>query len=217
MHILLLGATGRTGKHIVHAALAKGHSLHCVVRDASKLDKHEQIIPFVGNPTDKGLLEKAMKGCDAMISALNISRTSDFPWAPLRTPPTLMSDMLKTALPLLKKEGIKRVVICSAWGAGDSLKDIPFWFRWTIQASNIQMAYQDHERQEEILTKSDLDWTIVRPVGLTPFKGKNEILESEGMNPQPNLIISRHMLGSYLSEAVERDDLIGKIRVVSQK
>lgn len=68
------------------------------------------------------------------------------------------------------KHKIKRCIVCSAWGVAESQKDIPFWFRWTIKFSNIRFAYEDHERQEDLLKSSDLNWIIVRPVGLTNGK-----------------------------------------------
>ncbi|MEO0331023.1 MAG: hypothetical protein AAF223_04960, partial [Bacteroidota bacterium] len=59
------------------------------------------------------------------------------------------------------------------WGVADSINDIPKWFRWFIDNSNIGVAYQDHERQEKILSKSSLDWTI-SPRRAHQFQAKAE-------------------------------------------
>ena len=37
MHFLLLGATGRTGKHILDRALEEGLTVHALVRDKQKI------------------------------------------------------------------------------------------------------------------------------------------------------------------------------------
>ena len=87
MKILILGSTGRLGKHLVDEATKRGYDIHLLVRDAHKIDKNQgNITVFEGLPTDKTVFKTAMQGCEAVLSALNISRTSDFPFAPLRTP-----------------------------------------------------------------------------------------------------------------------------------
>jgi uncharacterized protein YbjT (DUF2867 family) len=138
MRILILGATGRTGKHLVSEALKNGHIVHVLVRDKSKIHHNaEQLTIFEGLPTDRTALKNAMTGCEAILTALNISRTSDFPWARLRTPKTFLSDTMKAVVKVAEEEKIKRIVVCSAWGANETKKDIPWWFRWFIDHSNI--------------------------------------------------------------------------------
>lgn len=46
---------------------------------------HPSILVFEGTPAKEKVLGKAIEGCEMTISALNISRTCDFPWEPLRT------------------------------------------------------------------------------------------------------------------------------------
>ena len=50
MKILLLGATGRTGKHILNYALSLGYEVHCIVRYPEKLDTQNGLTIFKGNP-----------------------------------------------------------------------------------------------------------------------------------------------------------------------
>ena len=79
MRIFLLGATGRTGKLVMQQALQRDHIVHALVRDKSKVKlSHANLILFEGQPADKAALENAMKGCEAILSALNISRDQRF-------------------------------------------------------------------------------------------------------------------------------------------
>ncbi len=151
-----------------------------------------------------------------MISVLNISRTSDIPWARLRTPKTYLSDVMSCLIPIAKTHQLKRMVICSAWGAAETKNDIPFWFKWFIDNSNIGVAYRDHERQEEMLQSTELKWTIVKPVGLTNSKKKEHIRETFDNNPRPNLFISRSSVADYLIDSLTRDELIHKKVVISK-
>ena len=217
MKILILGASGRTGKLILKESLQQGLEVNCLVRNPdSVLSKHASLSIFKGSPDNIHDLQKAIKGCDAVISALNISRRSDFPWSRLRTPHTFLSDVAKNIIELNKHLPIKKIIVCSAWGVSETKKDIPFWFRWLIDFSNIGVAYKDHERQEELLKKSNLSYIIVRPVGLTNFKQVNPVLESYTNHPKPRLIISRTNLAKFMVRALHRKDLLGRMPVISE-
>jgi len=208
MKILVLGATGRTGKHIVEYALSKGFQVNCLVRNPDKIAKKSNLRIIQGSTTHAKDVGMAMEGCSAILSALNISRTSDFPFSPLRTPKDFLSKSISTIIAVAEKHFIKRIVVCSAWGVSETRKDIPFWFRWTIDFSNIKHAYQDHKRQEILLEESKLDWTIVRPVGLTNSTAEKNIIESFENNPKPNLLISRKNVAKYMVDSAEKNTLI---------
>jgi len=214
MKILILGATGRTGKWVLQEALQKSYEVHVLVRDPTKITENKNLTVFKGTPTDKTMLSKAAETCNAIISVLNISRTSDFPWAKLRTPKTFLSDVMHHIVKVSKEHEIKRAVVCSAWGVNNTNSEIPFWFRWMIGHSNIGAAYTDHERQENILIYSDLNWTIVRPVGL--INGKpSKIRVSYNHKPKPKLTISRRSVAAFMVNTIENDSLIGKLPTIS--
>ncbi|MEM7659415.1 MAG: NAD(P)-binding oxidoreductase, partial [Bacteroidota bacterium] len=168
-----------------------------------------------GSPEDPSALAEAVQGCEAIISVLNVSRTSDFPWAPLRSPKDLMSRSMSQLLALPEAASVQRLVVCSAWGVAETKAELPFWFRWLIDYSNLKFPYLDHERQETIIRQSQLKWTLVRPVGLTPFSRIQTVRESYANQPRPRLTINRESLAAYLLAALERDDLIGKAPTIS--
>jgi putative NADH-flavin reductase len=216
MKIFLLGATGRTGKLVVGEALQRGHELNCLVRDAQKIrSAHGRLKIFEGSADRRSDLEAPMKNCEAIINVLNISRNSDFPWAKLRTSPTFLSDVMKNIIDLAAINEIKRIVSCSAWGVAETKKDLPSWFRWLIDNSNIGYTYEDHERQEKLLMNSTLSWTIVRPTGLTNFKKHQQIVESYNNEPKPRMIINRISLAKYMVEAITDESLIFRAPTIS--
>jgi len=218
MHILVLGPTGRTGRLVVDEALKRGHKVSVVVSheyrlktDPKLLDVHE------GTTLNKYTLAEAMKGCDAIISTLNISRTSDFPWADLRTSEDFLSVSMKNILEAAAEQHVRRIIITTAWGVGDSWKDIPFWFRWLVNQSNIQYAYYDHERQEELLVNSDTDWTIVRPTWLTDSLKEKKVIISLNNKPRPALTISRLNVARVLLDILEKGLYIKEFPAISGK
>ena len=217
MRILILGPTGRLGRILVDEALKRGHQVNVLVSHEYRLKTDPKLLKvFEGTPLNQFIVADAMKECDAVISALNISRTSDFPWAALRTSREFMSLSLKNILKAMAGTGVKRIVITTAWGVAETKKDIPFWFRWLIDHSNIRYPYIDHERQEELLKASDTNWTIVRPVGLTNSEKIKAIRVTLGNKPKPGLQISRLNTAKFMLHVLEQDLYLKQFPVISE-
>jgi len=199
MNILLLGVTGRTGRLVAQLAHANEHTVTAIIRD-----KSNATIPGVkfieGFLLDGELLNKALQGMDAVVVALNINRTSDNPFAKVTSPLTLISDSMKALIPAMEKNGVKRIITISASGVGDSWKDVPLIARWLIRYSNIWKAYEDHDRQEHILKKSQLEWTIVRPVMLN---NKNTDSYKVSIGKPKGIVISRKGVAKFIIDALE--------------
>ena len=217
MKILLLGATGRTGRHLLRQTLERGHSVHALVRDTRKVTlTNPNLILFQGSPADRSALERAMQDCQAVLSALNISRTSDWPWAKLRTPADFLSSVMKTIIDIAPKFGIRRIIVTSAWGVAETIREIPGWFRWLIEHSNVRYPYEDLERQERLLHETSLEWTV-RATGLTNSRSQNEIIVSFNNNPRPRLTLGRRKLAEFMLDALDKNLYVQEIPVVSQK
>jgi uncharacterized protein YbjT (DUF2867 family) len=199
MNILILGATGRTGSILARMALAKNHHVTAIVRNPSKATL-EGVHYIGGSPMDAHLLNNALQGMDAVVVSLNISRTSDNPYAKVVSPLTLISDTVAALLPAMEKNGVKRIISVSASGVGDSFGDMPLVARWLIRSSNIWKAYLDHDRQEQLLRKSGADWTIVRPVMLN----NRETVTWRAAEGKPTGgSISRTGVAAFILEALE--------------
>jgi putative NADH-flavin reductase len=199
MTTLLLGATGRTGTHVLMELLKEGHTVHVIIRDRTKvLPKLDKVVIFEGDITNPNVLHEALLTCEYIVSVLNVSRKSDFPWSKLRTPKTFLSDTMQFVLKAANPNIIKKIIICSAWGTNETKSDIPIWFRWLIENSNIGPAYKDHERQEDLLKESKFNFTVVRPVGLTNSNKNQIILETQNYNPNLKLTISRKSLAKFI-------------------
>ena len=218
MRILLLGATGRTGKLLLEQTLEHGHIVHALVRDKQKIPFQKyNLLVHEGTPIDKTALDKAMQGCEAILSALNISRKYEFPWAGLRTPKDFLSGTMRNIIELSEKNNIRRIVFISAWGVSETKKDLPGWFRWLIDNSSLRYQYYDHERQEELVKKSTLSWTALRPVFLSNSKTQNEVIVSFNNEPRPELYISRRKLAGFILNVLEKNLYLCQSPVVSVK
>ena len=216
--ILILGASGRTGRELVRQSLLRGWQVKVLVRTPGKFPfkANHQLTLVEGSVADPGVLAAAMEGCGAVMSALNISRRSDFPWSPLRTPVDFLSETMKKLVALAPEYGIDRLIFTSAWGVGDSRGDIPRWFRWVIENSNIAPAYIDHEKQEAVAAASMLRWTVVRSVGLLNGKSGKPVQVSLSAGKKPSLTIRRSAVAAFMIQELEKNEYVRQKPVLWQ-
>lgn len=216
IHLLLLGATGRTGKEVLYQALDRGYKVTALVRDSSKIEiQSPKLKVLEGDTRIPSDLNGALQRCEAVISCLNISRKSDFPWSALRTPENFLSLTMKSLINACNENGIQRLIFTSAWGVGDSRPYTPGWFAWFIDNSNLSAAYMEHERQEAMVKNSGLNWTIVRPVGLVNRKKPkpvNVFFNNEG---KPAMTISRRDTARFLLDTIADPTYYRAIPVIS--
>jgi uncharacterized protein YbjT (DUF2867 family) len=217
MKILILGATGRTGRLVVEEAIKQGYDINVLVRDKNKISLNSKSINvFQGTPTRRADLAAAMQGCNLLISALGIVRASDAPWSKLITAPNFISESIKNALAEANLQGVQRVIIVSAWGVGDSKNDIPFWLRWLINYTNMGPVYAEHEKEEKLLANSNLNWTAVRPVALSDSKKLKTLKVSFNNFPKPSLQISRQSVAKFIVDMVKSDKYDRKSPIISE-
>jgi uncharacterized protein YbjT (DUF2867 family) len=210
MKILLLGATGRTGKLVIEEAIRRGHQISAIARAPEKL-KDYQIDIAQGTPYDFETVEKALSGCEAVINTLNISRRSDNPWAGLVSPKDLISKSATNAVTAMKKAGITRFIALSTIGAGSSWKTTPTILKFIVSISNLKYAFGDHGKQEEILQNSSIEYTICRaPMLSTEINTKGAVAVKEGENP-PKMVLSRNSAAEFFIKIIENKEHIREI------
>ncbi len=206
MKILIIGATGRTGRLVVEETLKQGYDLNVLVRDKNKIPFNSKSIKvYQGTPARRTDLAAAMQGCDLIISALGIARASDAPWSKLITPENFISESMKNVIAEAGQQNLKRLITISAWGVGETKKEIPFWLKWLINHTNLRPIYAEHESQEKLLANSNLNWTAVRPVALNDSKKIKTLKVSFNNFPKPSLYISRQSVAKFMVDIVKSD------------
>ena len=160
MRLLLLGATGGTGRLIVQEAVAAGHEVVALVRDKAKAGSLTGATLFKGDARDRASLGAALVGCRGVISALGTKLS------PFREV-TLLSNATRALVGAMEEQGVRRLVCITGLGAGDSRGHGGFVFDRLIMPLLLRNVYADKDRQETIVRRSNLDWTLVRPMVLT--------------------------------------------------
>lgn len=206
MKLLLLGASGQTGKILTELALAKGHKVNALVRTPDSMGAgHENLTVFQGSPLAAQDVSAAMQGCDAVVSTLNVSMASHFPWAKVTSPRDLMSASMANVTSVMAEQGVSRLVVMSSNGASESWSGLPGFFRVLVSISNLQAIFTDHTRQEAVLKGTDLDWTALRPVGLNDKKDKplDQVIVSVNGDPKPGMFIGRRTVAEYILKTLQ--------------
>jgi uncharacterized protein YbjT (DUF2867 family) len=217
MKILIIGATGRTGRLIVEEALKQGYELNVLVRDKNKVPFYSKSIKvYQGTPTRRTDLAPAMQGCEVIICALGIVRASDAPWSKLISPSNFISESMKNVIAEADQQNLKRLITISAWGVGDTKKEIPFWLRWLINYTNLRPVYEEHESEEKLLTNSNLSWTAVRPVALNDSQKIKTLKVSFNNFPKPSLQISRQSVAKFIVDILQSDRYDLKCPTISE-
>src|SRR5438445_1216018 len=113
MNVLVVGAAGGVGLHVVKAALDAGHKVTAFARRPEKVTAGSDRLKVVqGDALDHAALEAACKGKDAVLSALGSNERSS----------TVRSEGTRNLIDAMKKAGARRLAVLSAGGVGDSLE-----------------------------------------------------------------------------------------------
>jgi len=162
MNLLIFGATGGTGRAIVAQALEQGHRVTAFARNPAAIKtKHENLVTVQGDILDYASVERAVKGQDAVLSALGTKA--------LRKNTTI-SDGTRNIITAMEKFGVKRLVFQSSISIGDSKpqqRQFGLIYRVIVFPLLLRNMFQDKESQERYIRQSTLDWVIVRPAALT--------------------------------------------------
>ncbi|RPE71599.1 putative NAD(P)-binding protein [Pacificibacter maritimus] len=213
MNLLVLGATGRTGQHIVAQGLAKGHAITALVRDPSKVTPRDGLTLIKGTPTDAADVAGAAQNVDAILVALNNPRTSDAPWAK----PVSTEKILTQVAENISALGKQRVVFLSAAGVGDSFASAPWFMKFMINRTNLKYAYADHNSAEKTFRASQTDWTLVRAMGLSNSEKEKTLIVGTATSPKPGMMVRRSAVAGFMLSAVENASHIKETPVISEK
>lgn len=214
MKILILGITGRTGSLAAGEAIKRGHKVVGIARDKSKV-KVAGVEIVEGTPYDYETVRKAIDGCDGVISMLNIFPASQALFGKIKSPLDSMSVSIRNCVKLMNEKGIRRIVVMTANGVGDSFDELPGFFKFMLKVTNIKYAYADHAVQEKVLEDSSLDWTIVRPVGLTDKNDNLTILTNLSEGVKIKSMVSRNAVAHFILDCLENGQYIKQKPAVS--
>jgi len=191
MNILILGASGLTGRLMVAKALEQGHEVTALVRDPSKLSiTHEKLRIIKGDVKDTTVLPDAVRDKDVVLSALGRGKSL--------SSGNLITHAVNILIPAMLQANVKRLIFLSAFGVGESFAQANL-LQKIIFRTFLRSLYADKTRSEKKIKNSALDWTLVYPVVLTNAAGTGkyqvgETLPMKGMPKIPRADVADFMI-----------------------
>lgn len=203
--IIVFGATGGTGKQVVEQALKAGHHVTVVVRNPDALElKFNNLKIIKGDVLNPATFENAVKGKDVVVSCLGI---------PKAVPTTVYSQGVFNITSAMHKEGVNRILCISSSAVaippGSSLI-MKFLLKNIIRRLH-GPVHQDMLRMEQVLSETDLNWTVIRAPRLTNGKhtGKYRITANQPFRNIPS--ISRADLADYIVTHLTAEETFKKM------
>lgn len=205
MKLLIFGASGRTGRFIMQNLLRKGHTVTAFVRTLKSLEvKNKNLRIVQGNITHEDEVAPVMKGQDAVISALGNKEYA------IWHKNTNISEGLENILLTMKKQQVKRLIFVSSFGVSKHI----FWPEKLFIKLVLKNIFADIPRQESLIEKSGLNWTIVRPARLADGKFTGQYKAGETLFIWPWSYISRNDVADFVVSCLENKQWISKKVIV---
>jgi putative NADH-flavin reductase len=197
--ILIMGATSGIGRCAMNEAVRRGLPLRAFARSADTLEATDLVEPFKGDATSAEDVLRALDGARAVVYALGITERLAMLWEE----ETLFSETTRVLLHAMAQSDVSRLVVVTGFGAGRSQSAMS-WIEKTGHRAILGKPYADKDRQEALITASDTDWTIVRPVILTKGARTEDYRVLRDPATWRNGLISRASVAHYLIDAVEQ-------------
>jgi putative NADH-flavin reductase len=199
MKVVIFGANGKTGVHLVKQALEMNYKVVAYVRNArSMLLDHPNLKVVVGNLNEKLNLTDAITGADACISALGGGSLTHHS-------PEIVEGV-SNIVDVMEQEVVPRFIYLSSLGAGESRLMMPLPLRFLLVNFILRVPLADHNVNEQRIANSKLKWTVIRPGGLTDgllteeLKHGSEIIKVKGSASISRANVSAFMLKQLSDE-----------------
>lgn len=214
MNILVIGATGGSGRAVCDTLIERGHRVTALARRATSLQARPNLERVDGDATDPATVGRVVPGHDAIVVTLGISE----PTLRVRlrgargTPDDVRSRATALIVDAASRAGIRRIVVQSSYGVGPT-RALLGWLDRMFLDLFVKPQFDDTEVQERIVRGSDLEWTIVQPVYLTDVESIEHFISTDGRTRGRS--VSRRGVARVHADLLERSPLIGETVSVS--
>jgi putative NADH-flavin reductase len=155
MNITIIGASGGIGLETVKRGLNRKHTITTLSRSEIIIDENKSLKMIMGDATHKADLLKSIHNAEAIIVTLGTAKNMKAT--------TLFSDFAKLMVEIHRENEINvPFIFVTGFGAGESKNYVPWLVKMFLKYM-LKDVYANKTMMEEIITESDLNWTVVRP------------------------------------------------------
>ncbi|MFC8192242.1 NAD(P)-dependent oxidoreductase [Cellulomonas sp. NPDC057328] len=214
MRVLVVGATGGSGRAAVAALVRAGHEVTALSRHGATL-AGPRVRGVDGDATDPATVDALVAGQDAVVVTLGISEHALA--VRLRGPRGTAADVRSrgtaVVVDAMRRHGVRRLVVQTSYGVGTSRARLPLTWRLAF-ALLLAPQMADTQRQADLVHASGLDWVEVQPVNLTDddVAVPAHVAHDDGT---ASMTVARRQVGEVMASAVEGDDVVRRVLAVS--
>ncbi|MDP8974707.1 MAG: SDR family oxidoreductase [Actinomycetota bacterium] len=194
MRVLVAGANGQVGQHIVRLLAERGHEVRAMIRDE---DQAQGLRELGGEPVVadlEGDISHTVEGCDAVVFS-----AGGGPGSGAEKKDTVDRRGAVKLIEAAQEHGARRYVMVSAMGAADPASD----------SEAMQPYLYAKAQADQALQESGLDYTIVRPGKLTNEAGTGTVEAAPSLDKRGE--IPREDTAYVIVATLERGNTVGKI------
>lgn len=192
MKITVFGASGRVGQHVIRLALEQGMEVTAFVRTPSKIQiSHPFLHIYHGNALHANDVAAAIEGHNAVVSCLASSKGLK--------QSTELGNMIENIALGMEKHGVKRIVYVASAGIYGEIPRIS----GKMVMKTLKYPLLDHRHAVDTIVNYNLDYTIVRPMGLTNDAPTGNYREAVEGIPEKGRSIAREDVANFIIKALE--------------
>jgi len=210
MKITIFGATGKSGLYILSEALNRNHQVTVFVRTPEKLGKYASSVKIVqGDVADFAKVAFAIKGADVVVSALGHVKGSKN---------DILTIAFKNIIKAMQETKVDRLVNLTGSGVPAKGDNPTFLDKLIVKVLEIvdPARIADGISHVKIITKSNLDWTIVR----TPVQSNSKVFEyvtGKVGDRQLKMFAPRSAIAKFILDIIEQGTYKKELPVITGK
>jgi uncharacterized protein YbjT (DUF2867 family) len=202
--VLVLGASGRTGREVVSQALASGFEVTAFDHDPKELKlTRPHLSNILGDALVPADLHDALRGQYSVISTIGSRDIRDLNG----------SALAESLIQAMSAVGVNRAVIMSSFVVATNYR--PPWYERLVHPTEKAFGV-DMAQAEALFRGSQLDWTIVRATRLRNGESRRQIrLVGDHENVNWRYSVVRADVARFLLGLIERPDSIRQVLLVT--
>jgi putative NADH-flavin reductase len=179
MKIIVFGASGGTGRELLRQGMTLGHEVTAFVRNPARM-AGAGVRVVVGDARDARAVSEAIAGQDAVLSALGARSLRDS---------TLLPEAMARILAAMERNGVTRLIVlggAGAWsGSAGKVTGVGKAIVGLLRLTLLRNAFAAQRAQQELIFRSETEWTIVQPPFLVDQSGRGVYrVDGESLPPR---------------------------------
>lgn len=201
--IAVIGGTGKSGKYLVKQLIEQGFQFKILLRNSDNFQINNPLLEIVkGDAANPNVVNTLIEGCQAVISTLGMGIPA--------SEPSIFSQATTNILQAMNEHKVRRYIVITGLNVDTPLdkKSPKTLFGTDWMRKNYPISTANKQTEFDILSNSEVDWTLVRLPLIEQTDESGEIIVS--LEDCPGDKISATDLANFLIKQLSTDTFVRK-------